>query len=261
MFLYSTYRGTEFPFYRIKNRNDHKHWDFVRLDWRDNPTCNNEWYESAKAKVDYDEVLVAREIDIDPLKTRQGRVFPTLDDSNCITFNNGRFPDDWIKVAGADFGGGTSATAFILGKFNIRTGVLVLTNLYKSTKIDEHDVANYLRGKGYLDVVIASDQSVSYQAGAVGKDWKNLLRNVGVKTKSIYNKDTFRVQASLRQAFKNKKTLLIDTSTSEGKRLYNDLRGYSYKNDKINKDDYSHTGDALVYLYRDLFINSDSRLI
>lgn len=248
LYLFSTYRSMEFPFYKLAEQKP-KGWSFFTLNWRDNPTCNNDWYQEACEKLN-DEILIARELDIDPTKVRSGLIW-----GKYITEKNytNKVPQG-TKVIGADFGGGTSATAFVLGVYQ-QDGTLTLVDLFETTEMDEYQIKDTLVKKGFDGVDVAGDRSVLFQTGAVGHDWYNVLRRVGIKIKPIDNKDIFYVQASVRKGFQDGKIKINETNKVLKKRIL----GYNWKNDKTNKDEHSHTGDALCYLWRSLHSQNEYR--
>jgi len=245
IYLFSTYRSMEGPFYKLTELRP-QDWSFYRIDWRDNPTCNTAWYNQQCAKLLNDEVLIARELDIDPTRVRAGLIWGKyIKDKNYFTNTpQGR------KVIGADFGGGTSATAFVFGVYQ-QDGTLNVVDLLETTEMDEYQVLDYLKKIGYLGVDIAGDRSVLAQTGLPGHDWYNVLKRIGIKVKPVNNKDIFYVQASIRQGFQDGKVKI----NKNNKTLIKRVLGYNWKNDKTNKDEHSHAGDALCYLWRSLFID------
>jgi len=252
MIIFSTYRGMDYPFYRIWEQHDTKEWDFVTLDWKDNPVCNTDWYNQQRSKMNQDEVLIARELDINPAKTREGVIWQTIDNDNLKSLYKKSFPaTQYNKVVGADFGGGSSATAFIFAYQHKGTGKLYLYDLIKTTSMDEYQIADAFKEKGFFGVPVAGDMSGAYQAGSPQHDWNNVLKKVGIKVLPIYNKDPHLVRATIRIAFQNNQIYI----NKDNLQLRRDLMSASYRkeSDKIDKGVASHTADALLYLYRYLF--------
>jgi len=246
IYLYSTYRSMMYPFYRFKVENL-EGWSFYTLDWRNNPTCNKDWYNKAKAKMGNDAILTARELDRDPTKVRQGTVFSEeMSEFNYYTI----LPENkYIKVIGGDFGGGASLTSFVLGYFDTKSGKLYLDDLVESTKLDQYGVSAQLEAKGFKDVVVYADQSAFSQVGARGHDWNTLLKSVGVKLRAVNNHSIYLTHALMRQAIRDG-LLLINKSNNT---LLQKFLSYSYKEDNVFKDVNSHFGDACTYLFKGLF--------
>ena len=254
--LYSTYRSADYSFYRMKEKHNDQEWDFIELDWRDNPVCNDSWYRYQSAKLAEDEVLIARELDRDPFKARKGLVFgDAIDGNNLIE----RPPDlnnafQWKKIVMADFGGGESATAFIfgyIGKIN-NAPVMYLDDVVKTTEMNELEIYREFKVRGFEAVTIAGDRSVTFQTGTAGHDWYTLLKDVGLKVKPVKNTDMHRIRAFVKRDFRDN-LILININN---KTLQKDLRNASYKKGDIDKNDYSHITDAVCYGYRDTFFPS-----
>ena len=248
--LFSTYRGMDYPFYSIWEQQDTDKWDFVTLDWKDNPVCNIAWYEEQKAKMKYDEVLIARELDINPAKTRQGVIWDTITEENLKDLYIKQFPPmKYSKVIGADFGGGESATAFIFGYVEKAIGHLYLQHLLKTTHMDEYQIMETFRKYGFHGVSVFGDMSAMAQVGSPGHDWFNVLRKVGIKIIPVYNGDPHLVRNTIRLAFAHNEIFINKKELT----LKRDLMSASYKKEKLDKNTHSHTSDALLYMYRKLF--------
>lgn len=251
VYLYSTYRSMKYPFYQYKARRD-AGWTFISLYWKDNPTCNIDWYNRAKNKMGNDKVLVARELDMDPTKVRKGTVF--AEETSIINYYkqidyNRRLK----KVIGADFGGGSSLTSFVLGYLDLDRGILFIHDFIESTKLDEKGIKAELVAKGFDDVEVFADQSAFSQIGAKGHDWNTLLRTVGVKLKAISNKSIMLTHALMRQSLLDGLIMLNESNLKLVERWLN----YHYKDDEVAKDENSHFGDACSYLYRGIFYKSE----
>jgi len=253
MIIFSTYRGMDYPFYHIWEQQDTEKWDFVTLDWHESPVCNEAWYEEQKSKMNYDDVLIARELDINPAKTRIGVIWNTINQDNLKDLYNDNIPFDddslFTKVVGADFGGGSSATAFIFAFLEKATGKLYLRDLLKTTDMDEYQILDYFKKMKFQGIPVYGDMSVTYQAGTPQHDWFNVLRKVGIKVIPVYNKDPHLVRATVRMAFERNQIFINKNHLL----LKRDLMSASYHKEKIKKDTHSHTADALLYLYRELF--------
>lgn len=249
VYLYSTYRSMSYPFYKLK-ANKEPGWTFYRLDWRDNPTCNEAWYKAAKSKMGNDEKLIARELDIDPTKVRDGSIFSLhIKDSNYYTKLD---TTGLTKVIGGDFGGGSSLTSFILGYVNLKTGKLYLDDIVESTQYDHIKIRDEFLKRGYEGIKVYADRSASSQIGAKGHDWKTLLSKVGVKLIPINNNSIYYVHALMNEQF-DLNNILVNKNNLL---LVERLTGYRYVNDSVAKDANSHFGDACSYLYRGLFMKN-----
>jgi len=264
MFLYTTYRSDKFPFYEIKERNDTKRWDFFSLNWKDNPTCNSDWYEDAKSKLKYDEVLIARELDMNPHKSRRGAIWKTINkklhfiDTSFLEplmkeTNNTRYQ----KFIGADFGGGSSHTALIFALYDTYTATLYLMDYLKTTDMEAEEIVDFMHSVGYKGVDIEGDMSNKAQATSPMRSWHNMFKEQGCHINSISNRNMFETQANIRMAFKSNKILISNKKLE----LFNNLQRASYKNDKIAKDEYSHLSDALQFLYKSIFSESTVHLL
>lgn len=255
VYLYSTYRSMEYPFYQFKVNRDNDDWKFFRLDWKDNPTCNVAWYNRAKSKMGNDPVLVARELDIDPTKIREGSIFgDKITDKNYYnSINQIVNYKDLRKVIGADFGGGTSLTSFVLGYLNARTGELYIDDIIESTQYNAEDIRAKLYEKGFNNIIVYADSSCSAQIGAKGHDWKTLLGKVNVNLIPVSNQSPYIIHALINEQIREGK-IFINKSNNL---LMTRITSYRYKEDKVLKDANSHFGDAITYLYKGLFVKTN----
>ena len=256
MILYTTYRSTDFPFYKIKEKNDTKKWNFFRLDHKDNPTCNLDWYNDACSKLNFDEVLIARELDINPTKSRKGVIWKSINQKlhfvDMSTFNFESNPSRYQKRIGADFGGGSSATALIFAYYDLHTSKLYLVDYFKTVDSEASEIVDYINQIGFKNIDIDGDMSNKFQATSPMMSWFNMFKEQGCHINSINNRNMFETQAQIRHAFKSNQIYISNQKLE----LFNDLSRASYKNDKIAKDDYSHLSDALQFLYKSIFNNS-----
>jgi hypothetical protein len=244
----STYRRNDDSFCNIKDRNETQKWRFVELDWRKNPICNNEWYENMCIGLGRDEVLIARELDRDPTKSRRGLILPEMNkDRHLISFNE--LPlQRYIKVAGADFGGGESNTVFILGYLDQYTGRLFLSKTLKGTKFKRTQIGDFFEQNGFKDVIIRGDRSGLSSHSTEDSSWAWILKEQGLRYKAIDNRKTLYQHAHINISFEEDK-IFIDENNRE---LFRDLSNANYKLGQVNKDKFSHTFDALLYLFKDL---------
>lgn len=250
IYMYSTYRSMSYPFYKYKNERL-PGWTFVELDWRDNPTCNLDWYNKSKAKMGNDPILTARELDRDATKIRQGTVFGiAMSQDNYYTKLDIK---ELIKVVGADFGGGASLTSFVLAYYNPKNGNLYIDDIIESTQYDHHNVKSELYKKGFLGAKIYADSSCSAQIGAKGYDWRTLLKSVGVILTPVNNHQPYVIHALLVERIQNKQVFI----NKNNQLLVERFTGYRYQNDVVAKDANSHFGDACTYLYKGLFVKSE----
>lgn len=244
--LYSTYRSSAFPFYQIKEKNDDRNWVFITLDWKNHPLCNQEWYDKECAKLNYDPVLIARELDHNPTMAIKGRVFYRLTDDNFIS--NTKQLQSLNKFIMADFGGGTSATALIFCYYSTNDKLMYLHKALKTTKMDASDIKKFVVDCGFWGVPLVGDRSASYQAGAYKYDWKTLLQNEGFKFTPVNNTKMEALRSQVNLAMLNKEILI-----NKNEQIFRDFWTYVYKNENIDKNDSSHIGDALCYGYRYLY--------
>lgn len=246
MVLYSTYRSSAYPFYQIKERNDDRNWIFIVLDWKEHPLCNQEWYDKECAKLNYDPVLIARELDHNPTMAIKGRVFYRLTDDNFI--NNTKQINNFNKLIMADFGGGTSATALIFCYYSTKDKLMYLYKALKTTKMDASDIKKFVEDVGFWGAPLVGDRSAGFQAGAYKYDWKTLLQAEGFRFTPVNNTKMEALRSQVNLAFLNKEILL-----NKNEPIFRDFWTYVYKNETIDKNDSSHIGDALCYGYRYLY--------
>lgn len=251
MILFSTYRSTEYPFYKIKERNDDANWDFLVLDWKEHPLCNDFWYDSECAKLNYDPILIARELDHNPTMAIKGRVFYRLTESNFIT--NGNIFNDYKKLIMADFGGGTSATALIFAYYSTKDKILYLHKALKTTVMDAKDIKKFVVDCGFFGSPLVGDRSALFQSGAYKYDWKSLLTAEGFKFFPVDNTKMEALRSQVNLAMLNKEILI-----NKNEIIFRDFWTYTYKNDGIEKNESSHIGDALCYGYRHLYQSPDT---
>jgi hypothetical protein len=131
-------------------------------------------------------------------------------------------------------------------------GTLYLTDLLETTELDEYQILDFFKKINYNGVEVAGDRSVKAQTGLPGHDWYSVLKRTGIRIIPVDNRDIFYIQASVRRAFQEGK-IKIDP---KNRTLVKRMKSYNYKNDKVNKDEHSHTGDALCYLWRSLHFES-----
>lgn len=250
--LYSTYRSKDYPFFGYKRTNDTQRWDFVRLHWRDNPTCNADWYNDQRSRLDYDDVMVARELDINPNKAREGVVFKGIsEDHNRAVIPKGIFRGSkWTKVIGADFGGGHSSTVFIFAYFNTHTEKLFLVDMIKTTDMEAWEIVKYTKDIGFNNVPVFGDRSMTAQTSTPLYSWYKMLSDEGMKMLPIKNTSAYRTFAAINRAFKEENIIVA----KDQEIMWDDIVMASYdKNDQIKKDTHSHTADALMFLWRGMF--------
>lgn len=247
IYLYSTYRSMDYPFYQFRVDRP-KGWFFYDLDWRENPTCNREWYDIQRAKLGNCPVLTARELDRDPTKTRAGGVFSRGYNAQRNDYDQ-LDKRELIKVIGADFGGGTSYTSFVLGYLNVKTGVLYIDDIVESTGFDHIIVKEELKRRGFENAKIFADTSIKAQSGAAGYDWLTLLRSVGLNPTPVNNQGIYYTHSLMNMALENRLIMI----NKRNNKVVSRFTGYRYKDDKVFKDDNSHFGDACSYLYKGIF--------
>lgn len=247
MVLYSTYRSSEYPFYKIYEAHDDKTFDFITLDWADHPLCNQAWYDDACAKMGNNPVLIARELDHNPTKAISDQIFSALEPKMFFDAQPSMF-DGWRKVIGADFGGGSSSTVFILGWVNTAEKRLVLYKALKTTTMTEKQIKNWLVDSGFGGVEVVGDVSANSRPTTPESSWKFLLGSVGIPFRAVDNRDVQATHNQINLAFMNGEILV-----NKGEKNFNDLYTYRYDKEGVLKNSSSHLGDALTYLYKYLY--------
>ena len=251
MILYSTYRGTDYPFYQLKLQNNTELFDFITLDWRQHPLCTKEWYNNLCDAMLRDKVQISQELDFNPIGSTEGLVYNYISDKNkCSRADMKEIMTKGTKVIGSDFGGGSSHTVFICA---YQYGdYLYLDNVIKSTQIDQHQIKQQLTQMGFDKAMIYGDISGTFQSGAYKHDWRTLLQEVGLRFTPVPNQGMLQ--------YRN----LVNFKMLKGEIMYNkdiihfrDLTSYKYgKDGQIEKNSSSHLSDALSYLVRFLYNKS-----
>jgi len=248
VFLYSTYRSASFPFYQRKVDNDIRHWDYFTFRWQDNPVCNRAWYDYQAAKIGYDDVLMARELDINPTKARRGRVWKDIDEENYIDLDERaiRANPDYIRVSGGDNGG--TSQVYLTGWAHKTNGTLILDDVFKVNDFQPLDVKNWFQDQGHEKAPIYVDIASKAQVSFKGFGIASLLRKEGLDLYGVSNTQIYKTHALMRQDFKHNKILI----NKKNRALIVNIESYAYneKTDSVNKDEHSHVGDALSYLWK-----------
>lgn len=253
MVLYSTYRGTDYPFYQLKAQNNTNIFDFITLDWRQHPLCNKEWYDSLCDAMLHDKVQIAQELDFDPQASSEGLVYYYISDKNKIDQNQAsNFIKNGLKVIGADFGGGASHTVFLMCYY--WNNILYIHDAIKSTQIDQYMIKQQLTEKGFDRTMIYGDVSGTFQSGSYKHDWRSLLQSVGLQFTPIPNTGMMEYRTLI-----NFKFLKLEILYNKNAPVLRDLTSYKYgKDGQIEKNSSSHLGDALSYLGRHLWPKSST---
>lgn len=246
LLLFSTYRSDEYPFYQLKETHDTKRFNFVVMDWRDHPLCNDEWYAIECSKLNNDKVLIARELDHNPTEAIRGRVFDKITSENEII---GFKPDaDWKRLIFADFGGGTSATAFIFAYYSTGEKLLYLDSAMKTTDMNGEQIKKEFAKRGFTDVPVVGDISATAQPSFKDSDWAGELRKNGIKFIPVNNKGMGTARQQVNLAFENLEIYFNKNSIE-----LRDVKTYKWKGEDVDKGDSSHIGDALCYGFRYLY--------
>lgn len=253
--FYSTYRSSEYPFYQIKETHDDQIFNFIVLDWEDHPLCNEEWFNRECAKLNYDPVLIARELKHNPRQAIKGRVFDLYSSENdLVGFKPGK---DWKKIIFADFGGGTSATAFILAYYSTSEKSLYLDKALKTTRMDGKQIKKYLQDSGFDGVSVVGDMSALSQPSFKDSDWASELRRNGIRFIPVNNRAMGSVRQQVNLMFESKE-IWVNKNSLE----LRDLSTYKWKGEDIDKSGTggSHIGDALCYGCRYLYIRDSGEI-
>jgi hypothetical protein len=254
--LYSTYRSMEYPFYKFTEVHDDSMFNFVVLDWKDHPLCNKEWYDKECAKLGYNPVLIARELDHNPRMSISGRIYSFYNEDNDLSFSPVNNEQRWGKLIFADFGGGTSATAFICAYYRITgTPMLYLHKGLKTTTMDAVQIKQWFKDNDFDNVPVVGDTSALSQVSYKGSDWAGALGKVGIRFTPVNNKNMGGVRQQVNLMFRDK-MIFVNKHSLELRDLYS----YRYKGEDIDKGPASHIGDALGYGARFLYIKDDGYL-
>lgn len=253
MVLYSTYRGTDYPFYQLKAQNNVDIFDFITLDWRQHPLCNKEWYDSLCNAMLQDKIQIAQELDFNPQASTEGLVYYYISEKNKIDQTQAsNFIKNGIKVIGSDFGGGLSHTVFLMCYY--WNNMLYIHDAIKSTQIDQHMIKQQLTEKGFDKAMIYGDVSGTFQSGSYKHDWRSLLQSVGLQFTPIPNTGMMEYRTLI-----NFKFLKLEILYNKNATVLRDLTSYKYgKDGQIEKNSSSHLGDALSYLGRHLWPKSST---
>lgn len=247
MILYSTYRSPDYPFYKLYEEHNDTVFDFITLDWQEHPLCNVAWYKDACAKMGNNPLLIARELDHNPTKAVSNQIFSSLTPELFFDVNMDVF-GSWHKIIGADFGGGSSSTVFILAFYSKEEKKLVLYKALKTTTMTEHQIKNWIIDQGFGGVDVVGDVSANARPTTPESSWKYLLNKVGITFRSVDNRDLQATHNQINLAFMNKEILV-----NKNEKNFNDLYTYRYDNETVMKNSSSHLGDALSYLYKYLW--------
>jgi len=258
LIMVSTYRHVNYPHNKVKLKNDTNSWDFIRLHWSDNPSCNRDWYNEQCSILIYN-TTIAKELDINVDAVDENAIFTKyISNENWynnvhIIENNKIMPQpryesrfrDFVKVVGADFGGGTSATVFVYGYFDQANKVLYLDDVIKSTSFTAQGILDEFVMRGYQKIKIAGDISGKNQTTVRDSSWFKILNGVGLRVKGISNRlPKDKLKSVLEGISENK--IIINTNSDV---LRDDITYASFLNDKIRKNEFSHTIDAIIYLW------------
>jgi len=259
VFLYSTYRSASFPFYARKVDNDTKHWDFFTFRWQDNPVCNKDWYNYQASKIGFDQVLMARELDINPTKARRGRVWKDIDEHNYIDIEERRIrtSPEWLPVVGGDNGG--TSQVYVKAYLHRTSGELVLDDVFKVNDFQALDVYNWLKTTNHHTALMYVDIASKAQVSFKGYGIASLLRDEGIDIYGVNNTQIFKTHALMRQDFAAKKIKI----NKNNRALVVNIESYRYneKTDQVDKDEHSHVGDAVSYLWKGVFSTSPLEMI
>lgn len=244
--LYSTYRSTKYSFYQTKEQHDDNIWNFIILDWKDHPLCNEEWYDKMCVIMNRDKVKIAQELDHNPISSIEGQVFYYISEKNKVTRQSKLdFMSKARRYIFSDFGGGTSATVFLMCYYDGH--YLYLDDVIKTTRMTEKEITKILKEKGFGGIPIYGDISGSFQAQTYKRDWFSLLRNEGWSVHPVPNTGM------------NYYRSLANFELLEGRFTYNkaitefkDLENAKFQKEsnEIEKDGCSHIVDAVCYGYK-----------
>ncbi len=251
LFLYSTFRGTRGNFYKTFENHDDEYWNFITLDWRSHPLCNQEWYDKACILMNRNKVMIAQELDHDATATVEGQVFHYISVKNKKAVTDSEIQSimkSGRKEIWADFGGGSSATALIMAYIHVDK--IFLFDVIKTTAMDEHMIKKVLQEKGFFGAELYGDISGKNQTATVKRDWFSLLRSVGIRCNPISNQNISWYQSKANFLFLEQK-LFYNKNITE----FKDLENAKYKSfsSEIEKDGSSHIADALCYGIRKLY--------
>lgn len=260
MILFSTYRSIKYSFFKVKKTNNTKAWTFIRLHWKDNPTCNQAWYDRETAKIN-DPVKVAREFDINPAASIEGRVWPNLTDKYFITkqeaiakWGEMTPQNGWDTFIASDNGGTKMSQNYNLVRVHKDTSTIFIEDTFfiDNTSHPE-DVKDWAIGHIFdmYNNWIYGDKAIKDDHTFVDHSTAYLLREQGFNVEEVSNRDISVVHRDIRKRI----TLEQVWVNKDCEVLTDMLQIYRYKADgAVNKED-SHCGDAISYGIKGYFLN------
>lgn len=249
LYLYSTFRGTKGNFYKTFEDHDDRFYEFITLDWRKHPLCNQEWYDRACVMMNKNPVTIAQELDFNPISSVEGQVYNYISEINKVN------PSEMISLINggkkyifSDFGGSTSSTVFLLCYWNSHT--LYIHDVIKTTVMDENQIKLKIQQKGFWGVKIYGDISGKNQSTTPQSSWFKLLQKVGFSIEGVGNQGMSMYYAKANMNFLNG-IYKYNKNIPELK----DLENARWRKGvmEIEKDSCSHIADALGYGTRVLF--------
>jgi len=235
------------------------------LYWRDNPTCNGEWFKYQCGKLDNDPVAIARELERDPSASIKGRVWPNLDDKKhfiSLAEANKRWDgmqrkNGWVIHIGSDNGGfrNKSSQNYSLIHVHVPTSTVFIEDTFfiDNTSVPG-DVMNWAlkmnfdlaTGTIYGDQAIKANHTFNHHSTAY------LLRQEGFHVIEVANRDIAVIHRDVRKRIDNGEFF----ANSGSERLTDSLKLYRYEEDgSVNKKD-ADGGDAISYFFRCFFHSS-----
>lgn len=177
-----------------------------------------------------------------------GLVFPVLEEA--ITYEPCAFPDSFGHIGGMDFGEGSDLDVLLLGAWDFDNEKLYVYFEYAARQKKPADIIFELlqikKAEAFKWCTIVADTSGNKKSVETGNSLRDLYEKSPIHSVTMVNaekKDKFaRVQEVL-QMFSNG-TLVI---SYECRGLLNEIRTYSYKNNKL-QDGNDHHIDALLYM-------------
>jgi len=265
LIIYSTYRSINYSMYRIREKNDTEHWDFERLYWRDNPTCNTPWFESQVSRMD-SATQVARELEIDPTASIEGRVLPNLEkgvnvlSADEIKAKVGDFWNlkHWERYIFAD-NGGTASQSYVKAFFHRASNTVVL---FDGTVIGDRsindlkqwfdeDTFGWEGRKLFADMAIKHNHTFNHHSTAF------LLMDEGFTVNLVDNTHIHTIHDTMRDLITKGKLFVC----SDNVWFTNQILSYRYKETGVVDKKGSHIGDACSYGIRAIYYNGYTGLV
>jgi len=263
MILFSTYRSINYSFFKIKKENNTKVWKFIKLHWKDNPTCSQSWYDTQSGKLN-NPVKVARELDINPSASIKGRIWPNLIDKHFISKSDALIKwgnmNDWDTIIASDNGGTKMSQNYNLIRIHKPSSTIYIEDTFFIDNTSQpEDVYEWALSHGFdiYNNTIYGDRAIKDNFTFTNHSTAYLLRRQGFNVVEVANQDIAVVHRDIRKRIKlgqfyvNKDIELLETF----------LKLYRYKDDgTVNKKD-SHLGDAISYGIKGYFLSSKVELI